>query len=264
MSRLRKQKVEFLRTLLEEAYLRYAVKDFIQDDPVRFIYRFEKKEDKEIAGLFAALMAWGKRSIILNKVDELLQRMDESPYEFVMAPGKQKYQALKGFVHRTFQETDIIGLASGLREIYTHYGGLESVFSVPYSEEHSEGLQSWRGIQYFRDILVTHPEFLSRSYKHVSNPGASSSAKRLHLFLRWMVRKDAVDAGLWKGFPMSELSCPLDVHTGRVGRQLGLLNRKQDDRQAVEELTASLRILCPEDPVRYDLALFGIGVYEGY
>jgi uncharacterized protein (TIGR02757 family) len=260
---MRKDQEKRMYDLLEDAYKRYAVKGFIQDDPVQFIYRFDRKEDREIAGLFAALMAWGKRSIILNKVGELLDRMDDSPYEFVLSPGKKKYEVFRGFAHRTFQASDLIGFVAGLKEIYTRHGGLESVFSQPLDETNYEILQSWRGIQRFRRIMIGHPEFLMRSHKHISDPTSASSAKRLHLFLRWMVRKDAVDSGLWNQISKSDLCCPLDVHTGRISRTLGLLKRTQDDRKAVDELTASLRKICPEDPIRYDLALFGLGAYDG-
>lgn len=246
-----------LRDLLENACLRYIRPEFVDADPVQFVYAFTQKEDREIAGLFAALFAWGKRSIILNKTEELLRRMDHAPYDFIL---NGKKSAMKGFRHRTLNADDVWGLVSGLRVIYREHEGLEAVFSFYSCEHHFPiGQKSWMGIQHFRDIVVSRPGFPERSHKHLSNPEVGSAAKRLHLFLRWMVRKDAVDCGLWSGLHPRDLNCPLDVHTGRVGRALGLIQRKQNDRKTVEELTAGLRALCPDDPVRYDLALFGLG-----
>lgn len=246
-----------LKGLLDTACLRYIRPEFVDLDPVRFVYNFSQKEDREIAGLFAALFAWGKRSIILNKTEELLRRMDQAPYDFIL---NGKKGAMKGFRHRTLNADDIWGLVTGLRIIYGEHGGLEAVFSFYSHGTHlSSGQKSWLGIQHFRNIMVSRPGFPERSHKHLSNPEAGSAAKRLHLYLRWMVRRDAVDCGLWTGLHPRDLNCPLDVHTGRVGRALGLIQRKQNDKKTVEELTAGLRALCPEDPVRYDLALFGLG-----
>lgn len=246
-----------LKDLLENACLRFIHPDFVDADPVQFVYAYAQKEDREIAGLFAALFAWGKRSIILHKTSELLQRMDHAPHDFIL---NGKKAALKGFRHRTLNADDVWGIVSGLRVIYREHGGLESVFSFYSRKQHlPPGQKSWMGIQHFRDIVVSRPGFPERSHKHLSNPEAGSAAKRLHLYLRWMVRQDAVDCGLWTGLHPQDLNCPLDVHTGRVGRALGLIQRKQNDRKTVEELTAGLRALSPDDPVRYDLALFGLG-----
>jgi uncharacterized protein (TIGR02757 family) len=253
-----------VKDILETAYLNYAKREFIEQDPLQFVYVYSQKEDQEIAGLFAALLAWGKRSIILQKTTELLERMDNAPAEFIRATGTKKLNALKGFKHRTFIEQDLMSLVNGLQFLYLKRGGLEAVFagsSGIYSAEmiSISGYKSWAGIQNFRNLMTEHPGFSLRSGKHLANPEAGSAAKRLHLFLRWMVRRDAVDAGLWTHLSPADLNCPLDVHTARVGRVLGLIQRKQDDRKAVEELTHSLRLFCPEDPVKYDLALFGLG-----
>lgn len=253
-----------IKSLLEDAYIQYAQKDFIENDPIKFVYDFQLKEDREIAGLFAALLAWGKRSIILQKTTELMDRMDYAPSEFIRANGTKKLNALKGFKHRTFIEQDLISLVNGLNFIYLKKGGLETVFSKPdgkklVEQPLSPGYKSWEGILHFREILTHHKGFASRTGKHIANPDAGSAAKRLHLYLRWMVRKDAVDSGLWTQLLPSDLNCPLDVHTARVGRALGLIKRGQNDRKAVEELTQALKQFCPEDPVKYDLALFGLG-----
>jgi uncharacterized protein (TIGR02757 family) len=253
-----------IKDILDTAYLNYAKREFIEQDPLKFVYAYSQKEDQEIAGLFAALLAWGKRSIILQKTSELLDRMDNAPAEFIRATGTKKLNALKGFKHRTFIEKDLISLVKGLHSLYLKQGGLEAVFSGLDSDYSPElisipGFKSWAGIQNFRNLMTQHPGFSLRSSKHISNPEAGSAAKRLHLFLRWMVRKDVVDAGIWTQLVPADLNCPLDVHTGRVGRALGLIHRKQDNRKAVEELTESLRFFCPEDPIKYDLALFGLG-----
>ncbi len=253
-----------IKDILDTAYLNYAKKDFIEQDPLKFVYAYSQKEDQEIAGLFAALLAWGKRSIILQKTSELLDRMDNAPAEFIRAPGTKKLNALKGFKHRTFIEQDLMSLVKGLHLVYLKQGGLEAVFSGSKADLTPElnsipGYRSWAGIQNFRNLMIQHPGFSLRSGKHISNPEAGSASKRLHLFLRWMVRKDAVDAGIWTQLIPADLNCPLDVHTGRVGRTMGLIHRKQDDRKSVEELTQALRNFCPEDPIKYDLALFGLG-----
>lgn len=257
-----------LRKILDRQYEKYARPDFIHTDPVLRIHEYAQKEDQEIAGLFSAIFAWGKRTIILNKTADLLNRMDYAPHAFIMDTDARKFKALRGFVHRTFLEADVKSFVLGLQHIYTHAGGLEKVFCGNYlSTEEIHALQfqenypvkTWAGIQYFRNIMLSVPGFTARTSKHIPNPMAGTSAKRLHMYLRWMVRKDSVDIGIWKKIKPSELMCPLDVHTGRVSRALGLLHRPQDDRKAVEELSASLRLLCPEDPVKYDLALFGMG-----
>lgn len=251
-----------LKTILEEAYLQFAQKEFIEHDPLRLVYEYQRKEDREIAGLFAAIFAWGKRSIIIAKTSELMARMDHAPYEFIQHPGLKKLKVFKGFVHRTFLEEDVKSFAIGLHTIYESLGGLESVFSGNsefINKQNSPGMRSWMGIQAFRHSMIQSPGFAIRSHKHLANPEQGSAAKRLHLFLRWMVRKDAVDTGLWTHLIPSDLNCPLDVHTARVGRALGLFQRNQNDLRAVEELTQALRLFCPEDPVKYDLALFGLG-----
>jgi len=252
--------IKELHALLERKYHQYATSEFIESDPVQVVYWYQNKHDREIAGILSASFAWGKRSIILNKISELLDRMDHSPEAFVLEKGRRKYRALKGFVHRTFNEEDLQGLLQGLQNIYMNHGGLEKVFNSQLLDK-PLAWSPWNGIQNFRNIMIGTPAFLPRTHKHISNPVALASCKRLHMFLRWMIRKDNVDTGLWANtFPASALRCPLDVHTGRVGRSLGILTRKQNDFAAVEELTQALVSFCPEDPIRYDLALFGLGV----
>jgi uncharacterized protein (TIGR02757 family) len=257
-----------LKRILDAAYYTYATDAFIPDDPIQVLFDYEAERDQEIAGIMAATFAWGKRSIILNKLGELFSRMDHAPFEFVMEPGHKKFKALQGFKHRTFLPEDVCGFMMGLRSIYVEHGGLKQVFCAPPHFEADwivgcspEVWHPWSGIQHFRNLMLSTADFLPRTSKHISNPGAKASCKRLHMFLRWMVRHDAVDPGIWSDrLTPQALRCPLDVHSGRVARALGLLQRKADDALAVEELTANLRLLHPEDPVSYDLALFGLGV----
>ena len=208
---------------------------------------------------FSALIAWGQRKTIIKNALSLMDRMDQAPFEFVMHAGPAELERLEGFVHRTFNSLDAIALVLSLRRVYEEFGGLEHIFSIaatPQSQDVKEA------ILHARSCLTSHPDFPRRTHKHVANPASGSSAKRLNMYLRWMVRKDmgGVDFGIWKHIDSSLLICPLDVHTGNVARQLGLLTRKQNDWKAASELTANLRKFCPEDPVRYDFSLFGLGV----
>ncbi len=185
--------------------------------------------------------------------------MDQSPYDFVMHASDRELRILDGFVHRTFQPDDCLFFILSLRNIYVHHGGLQAVFEKGYAESHS----IFGTLAYFRTVFMEIPH-LVRSEKHVSNVLRGASTKRLNMFLRWMVRNDdaGIDFGLWENIPASALKIPLDVHTGNVGRSLGLLQRKMDDWKAVEELTGNLQKFDPYDPVKYDFALFGMGVFE--
>ena len=245
-----------INTLLERAFNHFNTIDFITDDPVQIPHRFRDREDIEIAGLLTALMSWGSRKAIIEKASELMQRLDQSPGEFVKDTNPAKYQALKGFVYRTFQEADIHFILEGLNHIYLHCQNPERVFHPLEGETDMSG-----GIMRFRNAMLSVPH-LQRSEKHLASPFAGSAAKRINMFLRWMVRKDpsGVDFGLWE-IPPSLLVCPLDVHSGRTARKLGLLTRKANDWKAAMELTVKLRELDPEDPVKYDFALFGLSRY---
>lgn len=268
----RLKQIKKLKPLLDSAYQKYATEAFIKDDPVQVLYEYTDTLDREIAGILAATFAWGKRSIILNKLGELFSRMDHAPADFVMEPGMKKYKALNGFKHRTFLPEDLKGFLHGINNIYLHHGGLKSVFCQPPDIQTSWMIPAnsgewnpWAGIQHFRNLMVQDVHFLPRTAKHISHPMAKSSCKRLHMYLRWMVRNDSVDTGLWSdAVSQKHLRCPLDVHTGRVARNLGLLSRNSDDAIAVEELTHHLRIIRPDDPIAYDLALFGLGVSGDY
>lgn len=245
-----------LKDLLDDAFAKYSSLTFIEDDPIQIPHRFKRKEDVEIAGFFAATLAWGNRSSILRSSTKLIQLMDDAPYNFVMHHSKKELGSLQTFVHRTFNGKDCEFFVRALRVLYLRPGGLEAAFAQP---EGTSGLE--HRIGHFRENFLK-TRHLQRSEKHLSNPLRNSSAKRLCMFLRWMVRKDrcGIDLGIWKSIRPSELCLPLDVHTGFVSRKLGLLDRRQNDWKAVQEVSSRLRHFDAQDPIKYDLALFGLGV----
>jgi len=249
-----------LRDFLNEKAALYNTPAFIEEDPIGLPHRYSRKEDIEIAGFFAASLAWGSRPLILRAAGKLLHLMGESPYDFVMEAGPSSFRKFQSWVYRTFQPEDVRFFVLALRHVYQSCGTMENAFL-----HGTEKGNLSEGIHHFRSVCmqVAHPQ---RSEKHIADPLSGSAAKRIHLFLRWMVRNDkrGVDFGLWKQISPSILSCPLDVHSGRVARSLGLLSRKQNDAKAVAELDAALRKLDPLDPVKYDFALFGLGVYEEF
>lgn len=252
-----------LKDFLDGKCLQYETPDFIEHDPVAIPHYVNasggRKEDVEIAAFLSASIAWGQRPVIVNNARRLLSLMDERPYEFVMNAGSHELKTLKTFVHRTFNATDLVFFIKSLKQLYAVHGGMEKVFSDGFT-----ATGSVKGaIVHFRDIFLQQPH-MPRSEKHISDPSRNSAAKRINLYLRWMVRKGCVDFGLWNGIPASALVCPLDVHTGNVSRALGLLHRTQSDWKAVDELAAALKRLDASDPVRYDYALFGLGMYEGF
>ena len=245
-----------LRSFLEEKYLKYNQPAFIESDPIQVPHEFSRKEDIEIAGFFSATIAWGQRTTIINNARKLMMWMDQSPYEFVLEASEDELATFENFRHRTFNGEDCRYFLKAIRYLYKEHGGLEHAFQAP---------QPLSGISHFRQLFFALPHE-KRTQKHVSDPQRGSSAKRLNMFLRWMVRRDGagVDFGLWKDWDPANLRLPLDVHTGNVARKLGLLQRKQNDWKAVEELTGSLRLMDPEDPVKYDYALFGLGAFEKF
>jgi len=243
-----------LKSLLDEQIDIYNRPEFIPLDPISIPHRFQKKEDIEISAFFAASFAWGQRVTIINKTNDLMERMDNAPYDFILNHDDRDLRRMLGFVHRTFNDTDLFYFIEALRNIYKTEGGLENAFSY-------KNLSAMDCISAFRKIFLQYDAPL-RTQKHISDPNRGASAKRLNMYLRWMVRNDdqGVDFGIWKGLKSSVLSVPLDVHTGNVARKLGLLSREQNDRRAVEELDQMLRKFDKEDPVKYDFALFGMGV----
>jgi uncharacterized protein (TIGR02757 family) len=249
-----------LKAFLDEKANQYNNPDFIETDPIQLPHRYRLKEDIEIAGFLTATIAWGKRSMIIKSGERMLQWMGDSPYDFVMDHSSDQLNSLSGAVHRTFQAEDLVYFVQALRHIYCQYGGLEKVFSDKQSSGFLQG-----AIHHFKHVFfeLPHP---ARTTKHIGDPFSGSAAKRLNMFLRWMVRRDnrGVDFGLWESLSPADLSCPLDVHSGNVARKLSLLQRKQNDAKAVMELDTALRQLDPVDPVKYDFALFGLGVFEGF
>ncbi|GAO28206.1 hypothetical protein JCM15548_272 [Geofilum rubicundum JCM 15548] len=242
-----------LKDLLDEKAAHYNQAWFIEKDPVSVPHMFSRKEDCEISGFLTATLAWGQRGMILKKARLLMEWMDLQPYAFVTGAGDRELQQLSQFVYRTFNGIDCQYFVSALREIYLHHGGLETVFSNAFLK----GNSVFSALSAFRELFLSFRP-MDRTGKHVANVMKGSSGKRLNMFLRWMVRKDGVvDLGLWPQMDAAKLMMPLDVHVGRVARNLGLLNRQQDDWKAVEELTLQLRSFRPEDPVFYDYALFG-------
>lgn len=251
---------EELKEFLEEKVKQYNTQEFIETDPVQIPHLFSKKEDIEIAGFLAATISWGKRAMIIKNCLQMMDLLDNSPYDFVMNHNSKDLEKLADFKHRTFNGIDFQFFISSLQNIYQNHGGLETVFS-----NHKQGNSLQPAIHQFKKVFfeIPHP---ARTTKHVSDPLKGSAAKRIHMFLRWMVRQDqlGVDLGIWKTIPTAALSCPLDVHTGNVGRKLGLITRKQNDAKTLLELDTNLRKLDPVDPVKYDFALFGLGVFEGF
>lgn len=253
-----------LKEFLDEKYDRYNRPDFIGTDPISIPHRYSKKEDIEIAGFLAATIAWGQRVTIINNANKLMRLMDEAPHEFIMNAKTRDLKRFEGFVHRTFNDVDIVFFIKALQNIYKTCGGLEQVFVPAIKDPGNETLQA---ITNFRNTFFSI-DYPQRTSKHVSDPMQNSSAKRLCMYLRWMVRDDkrGVDLGIWKNKKLqaAHLMCPLDVHSGNVARKLGLLKRTQNDWKAVDELTAKLRELDPTDPVKYDFALFGLGAFEKF
>lgn len=233
--------------------------DFIQTDPIQIPHRFQKNQDIEIIGLLVALIAWGNRTMIIRNGHKLTKIMGNSPHEFVMNYKPKDLENID-FVHRTFNKYDLDFMLRALQDIYYTNESLQSVFTL---QPDIPGIKG-RIVSFREALLLTSHK--KRSEKHLSNPLKKSAAKRINMYLRWMVRKDkqGVDFGIWDAISPSELYLPLDVHTGNIARKLGLLKRKQNDWVALEELMQQLRTMDPEDPVKYDFALFGLGAFDKF
>ena len=223
-------------------------------------HTFSKKEDIEISAFLIATIAWGNRKSIITNANKMMQLLDNAPYDFIVNHQELDLEKLLPFVHRTFNGLDFIQFIKSLQHIYNKHKGLESVFAK-HAEVDSLQNSIHQFKQYFFEI-----EHLQRTQKHISDPLKNSAAKRINMFLRWMVRKDncGVDFGIWQSLSPSQLSCPLDVHSGNVARKLGLLLRKQNDGKALTELDTALRTMDSKDPVKYDFALFGLGAFEKF
>ncbi|TDN85857.1 uncharacterized protein (TIGR02757 family) [Salegentibacter sp. 24] len=249
-----------LKSFLDFKAEQYNTPEFIESDPIQIPHHFNQKEDIEISGFLTATISWGNRKSILKNANLLMDMLDRSPYDFVLNHSQSDLENLTGFVHRTFNEADLLYFIKALKNIYKNHEGLETVFT---KNAEKDSLQL--SIHKFKKIFFEIPHSL-RTQKHVSDPLKNSAAKRINMYLRWMVRKDqsGVDFGIWKKLHSAQLSCPLDVHSGNVARKLNLLKRKANDAKALVELDTALRKLDPADPVKYDFALFGLGVFEKY
>jgi len=248
-----------LRDFLNSKVIQYNQPSFIKDDPISVPHLFSRKQDVEIAGFFAAVFAWGNRTIIINKSKELMRLMDMAPYDFIVHHTDNDLKKLLAFKHRTFNTTDLLYFIELLRHHYQNHLSLEDAFTR-YGNTVEEMLIS------FHHYFFSLEEVPQRTKKHIATPEKKGNCKRLNMFLRWMVRKDnvGVDFGIWKNIKPAQLICPVDLHVARVAKRFNLLRRKQIDWQAAMELTEYLRELDPEDPVKYDFALFGLGVIEKY
>jgi uncharacterized protein (TIGR02757 family) len=250
-----------VRTFLEEKYLQYNTPSFIACDPISVPHRFTDRRDREISGFLTAAIAWGRRDLILRSSNILLESMDHKPYEFIMSASEYEITSLSRFVHRTFNGTDCIYFIKGLRQVYSEHNSMEDIILIGMKETGS--LRD--GISHFRNVFFSAPHH-KRTEKHFADVKGGAAGKRLNMFLRWMVRNDnrGVDFGIWTRIDPASLFIPLDLHSGNTARRLGLLKRKMNDWKAVEELTGVLREFDPSDPVKYDFALFGLGVNEHF
>ena len=246
-----------LSSLLEEKYLQYNQPSFIETDPIAVPHQFALKQDIEIAGFLSATIAWGNRKSIVSNARMLVKMMGHAPYDFLIHAEPEDFKPFLRFVHRTFNGDDCLFFLTSLQNIYRTHKSMELLFGSLNDHGAAHAINS------FREVFLTTAH-LRRSEKHIASPLAGSSAKRLNMFLRWMVRHDGrgVDFGIWQSLDPARLVCPLDVHAGRIARELGLLHRTCNDWKAAMELTDALRLFDPADPVKYDFSLFGIGMFE--
>ena len=252
-----------LKEFLDRKVDEYNQPSFIKNDPVCIPHSFTKQQDIEISGFFAAVFAWGNRTTIIQKCKELMQRMDDAPFDFIRNHEEKHLKQLLGFKHRTFNDTDLLYFVSFLHHHYNNHRSLETAFTKWMDKGDEDTEQALSGFHHYFFSLNDVP---ARTKKHIASPERNSSCKRLNMFLRWMVRNDGkgVDFGIWKKLKPGQLVCPVDVHVARVARRFKLLERTQTDWQAARDLTAHLKKLDPADPVKYDFALFGLGVMEKF
>lgn len=263
MESLLTPELQNVKALLEDRYRKFDNPAFIANDPICIPHRFAKQQDIEISGFFASILAWGQRKTIINKCTELLHRFDNQPYDFILNHTDADLKNLLGFKHRTFNDTDLLYLVHFLQQHYRQSETLETAFTGGSPLENQS--QKAR-LTYFYNYVFRLPEAPHRTRKHISSPAKNSACKRINMYLRWMVRKDkfGVDFGRWQTMQPADLICPCDVHVDRVARKLKLIQRKQTDWQTAEELTSALRLFDPADPVKYDFALFGLGIEEKF
>ncbi len=258
---LSREKTLKLKPFLDEWVRRIEQPEYVEKDPVLFMHAFSDKEDQALAGFFAAIMAWGRRDIIIRKVQDLLDRMDNRPAEFIGNFAESDAHRFDGFKHRTFKPSDIYWLVKILSTILRRHHSFEEFWRYCYQKARTTGRELIA--VFHEEFFALQPETPRRSRKHISNSEKHSSCKRLYLYLRWAVRKNSpVDLGIMDFMPPSELILPLDVHVARQARALGLLTRHYNDWKAALEITRQARLLDPEDPAKYDYALFGLGVSD--
>ncbi|KGL62890.1 TIGR02757 family protein [Polaribacter sp. Hel1_85] len=249
-----------LKEFLDEKVKLYNNPKFIESDPIQIPHQFSKKEDIEIAAFLTATISWGNRKMIIKNATKMMDLLDNAPYDFILNHQENDLKSLEGFVHRTFNAIDLQQFIISLKNIYSDHKGLENALSIKGNDTTYKN-----AIHHLKQVFfeVSHHQ---RTKKHISDPLKNSAAKRINMFLRWMVRKDnsGVDFGIWQTHKPANLSCPLDVHSGNVARKLKLLLRKQNDWKALSELDNNLRKLDKNDPVKYDFALFGLGVFEKF
>ena len=249
-----------LKAFLDCKVLQYNNPTFIESDPIQIPHRYSLKEDIEISSFLTATIAWGNRKMIIKNANKMMELLGNSPYDFVMNHKTSDLDKFDGFVHRTFNSEDFKYFIKSLKNIYLNHEGIESVF-----QKHVDETSVQPAIHKFKTIFFSINHH-TRTQKHVGDPMKGSAAKRINMMLRWLIRDDnaGVDFGIWKTISPSILSCPLDVHSGNIARKLGMLTRKQNDAKGRFELDNNLRKLDPKDPVKYDFALFGLGVFEKF
>lgn len=248
-----------IKSILDEAYLRHHNADFIQNDPLQIPHQFTTLQDIEIMAFFASILAWGQRTTIINNCKKLVALFDGKPYHFIIHHQEEDLKRFEDFKHRTFNATDLLYFIAFLRQHYEKYESLETAFSVHLEPGDATVEKALIG---FHNYFTSLDYFPARTRKHIATPARNSACKRLNMFLRWMVRSDSenIDFGIWKTIKPSQLLCPLDVHVERQARSLGLIERTQSDFKTVLELTQNLKQLDADDPVKYDFALFGMGI----
>jgi uncharacterized protein (TIGR02757 family) len=248
-----------LKAYLDEAVSRYNQPDFIANDPISLPHLFTKPQDIEIIGFWVAMLAWGNRTTIIKKGKELLNLLDNSPHDFVINHQENDLKRFLNFKHRTFNATDTLYFLHFFHQHYQKYNSLEDAFTLNFAPD-AENVAL--ALTHFHEYFFSLDDFPPRTRKHIATPARNSACKRLNMFLRWMVRQDdkGVDFGIWQKIKPAQLVCPCDVHVERIGRQLGLITRKSMDWQTALELTENLKKLDAQDPVKYDFALFGLGV----
>jgi len=246
-----------IKKLLDQKYNEFNNQSFIQTDPIQIPHRFSQKENIEISAFLTSIIAWGNRKMIINNANKMMNILDNNPIDFIQNASQKEIENLPDFKHRTFNEIDFKFFIKSLQNIYKNHGGLENVFTKGYQKNNTVK----NSMIHFREIFFSIP-FPERTTKHIANVAKNSAAKRINMFLMWLVRNDnrGVHFGLWKNIPTSALMLPIDVHSGNTARRLGLLTRNANDWKAVEEISEQLRNFDPKDPIKYDFALFGLDI----